>query len=201
MEQRERELLQVNHGMDFWNSNPRTQNRNAERWIPPLASATCSPSNWYRRLFLLMKSVAEVGEVPDLANCYRVLIDRGKKAQEVGLPQLSDLAFSNQVDLVNLEPWIRRLREKAAAREAWRMAESLRTGLEAGIDGPNELATALEELRVLQRGMAAPTTTATLADAVGSIGMDNLLAAPGRTVACWSPNRNRQEHVLPAVGG
>ena len=42
----------------------------------------------------------------------------------------------------------------------------------------SDSAKVLEELRVLQRGMAAPTTTAILDDAVRSIGMDNLLAAP-----------------------
>src|SRR5437899_1314529 len=44
----------------------------------------------HRRVFALLKSIADQGGVPDVATCYRAVIDHGKTTDELGLPMLSD---------------------------------------------------------------------------------------------------------------
>jgi replicative DNA helicase len=146
----------------------------------------------HRRVFSLIESVAENGGVPDLANCLRVTLDKGKTAEELGLPVLSDLAWNNQVDLVDPAPWVHALRRKAEERRAWSVTESLRIGIESGT-ALGEIESMREVLAGLEASYAAPVaSSSTIADAVCSIGIDTLLAAPRGTIA--SPWGRLNEH-------
>jgi hypothetical protein len=134
-----------------------------------------------------MKSVSEAGGVPDLGGCYRAAIDQGKTTADLGLPLLSDLAFHDSVELANPEPWIKALHRKAAERQAWRVAEKLRIGVESGL-GIEEIGKACDELRGLDAGFeTSKPTEATIAGAIGEIGIDVLLACPrGMIASPWS---------------
>jgi replicative DNA helicase len=159
--------------------------RDAEYWklVGPQLEQDYFAIESNRRVFALMKSVADQGGIPNLAGCYRAVIDRGKTTEEMGLPLLSDLAWTNQIDLNSPRPWIKALRKKSAERRAWRLAERLRLGIESG-EAPEELAKAREEMCSLEASFATPTAIgATIGDAVGSIGLDALLASPRGMIA------------------
>jgi replicative DNA helicase len=178
----------LSRGADFWGiAGPQLQ----ENYFAIEAN---------RRLFLLMESIAAQGGIPDVAGCYRQLIDEGKTADELGLPLLCDLAYTNQVDLVNPQPWIIALRRKAAERQAWRAADRLRLGIEAG-DAPAELAKIRDELRGLEACFDAPAEIApTIAGAVGSIGIEVLLSSPTGTIPSPWAHLNRLTNGGPRPG-
>ena len=171
--------------------------RDAEYWklVGPQLEQDYFAIESNRRVFALMKSVADQGGIPNLAGCYRAVIDRGKTTEEMGLPLLSDLAWTNQIDLNSPRPWIKALRKKSAERRAWRLAERLRLGIESG-EAPEELAKAREEMRSLEASFATPTAIgATIGDAVGSIGLDALLASPrGMIASPWDRLVGKRGH-------
>ena len=159
--------------------------RGGEFWklVGPQLDTDCFAVESNRRVFVLMKSVADRGSVPDLSGCLLAVIDQGKTPDELGLPLLSDLAYTNQVELTNPLDWVKALQRKSAERRAWRAAERLRLGIESG-EAPEEIANAREELRSLEASFnAAGAIGANIADAVHSIGIDTLLSPPRGMVA------------------
>jgi len=145
--------------------------------VGPLLTEECFALESHRRVFVLVSSVAERGAVPSLEGCYRAILESGKSQDEMGLPLLSDLAYSNQVSLTNPLEWVRMLQCKAAERRAWRLLERARLGIESG-GGVAKLSRFREELRGMEAAFDAQEAAApTLAAAVGLIGVDELLAA------------------------
>src|SRR4029077_6489697 len=67
--------------------------RGAEFWklAGPQLDPECFAIESHRRVFQLLKSVADHGGAPDLAGCFRAVIDQGKTTDELGLPLLSEL--------------------------------------------------------------------------------------------------------------
>jgi replicative DNA helicase len=155
--------------------------RGAEFWKPvgPQLEPECFAVESHRRVFVLMKSVADRGGVPDIGGCFRAVIDHGKTTEELGLPQLSDLAYNDQIDLVSPAQWVQSLKQCAAKRRLWREVDGLRAGIETGMVGVEEISKAREELRRLEAAFDAPVDAgSTIGDAVNSIGIEALLSAP-----------------------
>jgi replicative DNA helicase len=154
------------------------------RRVGPLLTDDHFAVERYRRVFQLARQIHEAGRDPEVSECYRFLIDSAKTADEMGLPSLSALAYDNQVEIANPDRWVRALQQKAAARSAWRTAERLRRGIEAGMDASEELSSARDELRAIEGSFDPPSShLGTLSEAVISIGVDNLLAAPRGTIS------------------
>jgi len=153
------------------------------RRIGPQLTDECFAVERYRRVYQIAQRLHETGVDPTLSECYRFVINTGKTVDELGLPMLSSLAFDDMVEITNPDRWVNGLRSKAAERRLWRTAEQLRLGVESGIDAAGELAAARDELRAIEGsfdGAVAPL--ATIANAVESIGIDTLLAAPRGTI-------------------
>lgn len=133
----------------------------------------------HRRAFQLIQKVAESGQEPNLAGCYNRLLELGQTPEELGLPHLADLAQNDMVDITDPAQWVGRLKRKAVDRRAWRLAEQMRLSLESGSeDTAEQLAKLREEMRGLEADLDTTATPSTLADAVATIGIDNLMAEP-----------------------
>jgi replicative DNA helicase len=175
-------------GREFWNR------------VGPQLTEECFVIENHRRVFRFVQQIAESGGDPTLAECYRAMIDAGKTAGEMGLPVLSELAWTNQVEIANPEPWVRALRSKAAERRAWRVAENLRLGLESGVDAAEGLSSAREELRQIEGSFETSTAGSTIMDAVSEIGVDTLMACPRGTVSSPWPTLNNLTNGGPRPG-
>ena len=140
----------------------------------------CFGIEQYRRVFALAGQIHEAGGDPLLSECYRSALDAGT-AETLG--SLTALAFDNVVEITNPERWVHGLLQKAAARRTWRISERLRIGMESGINPGEALATAREELRAVEGSFnASAKSSGKISDAVASIGIDVLLAAPRGTI-------------------
>ncbi len=150
------------------------------RRVGPQLSDDCFAVESYRRVFNLARRIHESGGDPILSECYRYVLNERSSSEGLGLPQLSSLAFDNMVDVSNPEQWVRDLKSKAAERRIWKASERLRLGVESGADAAEQLAATQAELRMIAGTFDAPTATdaPTIGNAVFSIGIDNLLAAP-----------------------
>ncbi len=147
-----------------------------------------------------MHQLAEAGGDPGLEGCYHAAIDAHKTTEEMGLPQLSDLAFTNQIELLNPERWVQTLQRKAAERRTWRTADRLRLGIESG-GGMDELVRARDELRSIEASSGASTGAGlTIGDTVASTGIDNLMASPTGTVPGPWPALNHYTNGGPRPG-
>jgi replicative DNA helicase len=153
------------------------------RRVGPQMAEDCFAVERHRRVFQFARQLHDAGSDPTLSECYRAILATGKSNADLGLPVLSELAFDG-LELANPDAWVRGLRRKQAERRAWRVSERLRLGMESGIDTLGELNAAREGLLEIESSFDAPMSAeVTLSDAVVSIGVDNLLAAPQGMIA------------------
>jgi replicative DNA helicase len=163
-------------------------NRGAEFWrvVGPQLDESLFSVERHKRVFRLIRDVADSGQEPSLMACYGRLIDLAKTPGELGLPLLSDLAHDAH-DIPDPERWVARLKRKAVERKIWQLAERTRLSMESGADDTaEELPKLREKLRSLEAELDTTAAPSTLADAVAGIGIDNLLAAPrGLIGSAW----------------
>jgi replicative DNA helicase len=165
----------LSRGVEFW------------RRVGPELEDTYFALEGHRRVFKLLRAIADAGQEPGLPACYLHLIEKEKTTEEFGLPWLSDLAYNNMIDIADPAPWIARLKRKATERQAWRLAERMRLDLESGADAQEELARLRGDLRSLEGELNSAAAVSTIVDAIAEIGIDNLLAPPRGVVASpWS---------------
>jgi replicative DNA helicase len=158
------------------------------RAVGPQLTEDCFAVEQYQRVFCMARRLHEAGGDPVLSEMLRVVLDAGKTHAELGLPELSAIAYdSTFVELSNPAAWTQRLRRKAVERRGWRAAERLRLGIESGAGTAEELAKARQELKEIEGAIDAPgATEVTLEDAFAEIGIDNLLAeAEGMISTPW----------------
>jgi replicative DNA helicase len=167
-------------------------NRGAEFWR--VVGSELDESHFsverHKRVFVLIRAVADSGKEPSLSGCYGRLLDMQKTPQDLGLPLLSELAC-DAFDIPNPGEWVARLKRKSVERKAWRLAERTRLSLESGgEDTAEELARVREELRGLESDLDPNEGSGTLMDAVSEIGIDNLLAEPLGVIGSPWPRLN-----------
>jgi replicative DNA helicase len=131
----------------------------------------------HQRVFWAISQAVEHGYEHGLGGVYRWMLDAGKGRDDFGLPTLSELAWTNTIELVNPAAWIASLHRARAERRAWRAAEKLRLGVEAG--DLKALESAREELREVERDMCPlPASSGTIADTLAQLDLNRLLDPP-----------------------
>lgn len=151
------------------------------RLVIPKCEAEYFSTEDYRRIFVMAREMHADGISVSLSAFYEKLIADQKSNLEMGLPTLSDLAWSNQIEILepDLPRYIAELRRKHRERCAWRAAESLRGAIETGSTA-EELERLTIELRRLQAAQVEEAPNETIAGGMGSI--DRLLSAPPRAI-------------------
>ena len=163
-------------------------NRGGEFWrkVGPQLDEDCFSVEAHRRVFGLIQRISDAGREPNLSECYEMLKSLGTSIEGMGLPSLSALAWDDQVDLIPPEPWIARLRKKAAGRATWKFGEEMRQAAESG-QAQEGLISAREALsRIEAQFKTRVAGPRTLGDAFTRIGVDNLMSEPrGMVPSPW----------------